>query len=70
MNPSARAARFNQKIQESDEAELKPVFTMDGVTYVYIKVISAQIIPHRSFRKIRRGRSAQIPSQACQCIGR
>eukprot|EP00501_MAST-03F_sp_TOSAG23-6_P001342 GSMAST32.ASY1.ANO1.1391.1 assembled CDS len=29
--------RFHQIVQESDQADLKPVFTVDGITYVYIK---------------------------------
>jgi len=35
--PASATVRFNQMIQERDENDLKPVFTIDGVTYVYIK---------------------------------
>jgi len=35
--PHSATARFHQIVQESDQAELKPVFTVDGITYVYIK---------------------------------
>lgn len=31
--------RFSMHIQEKDEMELRPVFTEDGITFVYIKVI-------------------------------
>lgn len=37
------AVRFSLTIQEKDEADLRPVFTEDGITYIYIKV--------RSYRK-------------------
>ena len=30
--------KFSLHIQEKDEMELRPVFTLDGVTYAYIKV--------------------------------
>jgi hypothetical protein len=30
--------RFSLHIQEKDEMELRPVFTDEGITYVYIKV--------------------------------
>jgi len=30
--------RFSLHIQEKDEMELRPVFTEDGITFVYIKV--------------------------------
>ena len=36
--PMSVADRFSLYIQEKDEMELRPVFTVDGVTYVYIKV--------------------------------
>lgn len=35
--PASATVRFNQMIQEKDENDLKPVFTIEGVTYVYIK---------------------------------
>lgn len=30
--------KFSSHIQEKDEMELRPVFSLDGVTYAYIKV--------------------------------
>ena len=30
--------RFSLHIQEKDEMELRPVFTEDGITFIYIKV--------------------------------
>lgn len=30
--------RFSLHIQEKDEVDLRPVFTEDGITYIYIKV--------------------------------
>lgn len=35
--PMNASDKFSLHIQEKDEMELKPVFAMDGVTYVYIK---------------------------------
>ena len=32
------SCRFSIIIQEKDESELRPVFTEEGITYVYIKV--------------------------------
>lgn len=32
------STRFSLHIQENDETDLRPVFTEDGITYVYIKV--------------------------------
>ena len=32
--------KFSLHIQEKDEMELRPVFTLDGVTYAYIKVVA------------------------------
>lgn len=29
--------RFSLHIQENDENDLRPVFTLDGITYIYIK---------------------------------
>ena len=29
--------RFSLHIQENDESDLRPVFTIDGITYIYIK---------------------------------
>jgi hypothetical protein len=43
--------RFSLHIQEKDEMDLRPVFTEDGVTYVYIKV-----------RKINQRRGAKFVS--------
>jgi hypothetical protein len=43
--------RFSLHIQEKDELDLRPVFTEDGVTYVYIKV-----------RKINQRRDAKLVS--------
>ena len=36
--------RFAQHIQEKEEMELRPVFTLDGITYVYIKVSDHMLI--------------------------
>ncbi len=38
ITESAELARFSLHIQEKDEMELRPVFTEDGITFVYIKV--------------------------------
>lgn len=35
--PMTAADRFSLYIQEKEEMELRPVFTVDGITYVYIK---------------------------------
>lgn len=35
--PMSVSERFSLHIQEKDEMELRPVFTEDGITYVYIK---------------------------------
>lgn len=35
--PATATIRFNQLIQEKDPSELKPVFTINGITYVYMK---------------------------------
>jgi AP-1 complex subunit mu len=35
--PLSVADRFAQHIQEKEEMELRPVFTIDGITYLYIK---------------------------------
>ena len=35
--PMSVSERFSLHIQEKEEMELRPVFTEDGVTYVYIK---------------------------------
>ena len=35
--PVTATIRFNQLIQEKEPSELKPVFTINGITYVYIK---------------------------------
>ena len=35
--PMTVAEKFSQYIQEKDEMELRPVFTDEGITYVYIK---------------------------------
>lgn len=37
--PMSVSDRFSLIIQEKDETDLRPVFTEDGITYVYIKVI-------------------------------
>lgn len=34
--------RFSMHIQEKDEMELRPVFTEEGITYIYIKVSHMQ----------------------------
>ena len=36
--PMNVAERFSLYIQEKEELELRPVFTIDGVTFVYVKV--------------------------------
>jgi AP-1 complex subunit mu len=36
--PMNASEKFSLHIQEKDEMELRPVFTIDGVTYAYIKV--------------------------------
>ncbi len=36
--PTSVAEVFARKIADADETELKPIFTVDGITYVYIKV--------------------------------
>lgn len=36
--PLSASERFAQHIQEKEEMELRPVFTLEGITYVYIKV--------------------------------
>jgi AP-1 complex subunit mu len=36
--PMNVSEKFSLHIQEKDEMELRPVFTIDGVTYAYIKV--------------------------------
>ena len=36
--PLSSSERFAQHIQEKEEMELRPVFTLEGITYVYIKV--------------------------------
>lgn len=36
-----RACRFSQVMQETDPTELRPVFTVDGVSYIYIQVRGA-----------------------------
>ena len=38
--------RFSFHIQEKDEMDLRPVFTEDGVTYVYIKVCQLRMFSH------------------------
>mmetsp|Transcript_8708 Transcript_8708/g.27439 ORF Transcript_8708/g.27439 Transcript_8708/m.27439 type:complete len:437 (+) Transcript_8708:53-1363(+) len=35
--PPVAADKFSQKIMESDESDLKPIFTDDGITYIYVK---------------------------------
>jgi AP-1 complex subunit mu len=35
--PIGVADKFSLHIQENDETDLRPVFTEDGITYVYIK---------------------------------
>lgn len=35
--PATATIRFNQLIQEKEPSELKPVFTINGITYVYMK---------------------------------
>ena len=35
--PTHAIDRFSLHIQENDEADLRPVFTVDGITYIYIK---------------------------------
>eukprot|EP00938_MAST-03A_sp_MAST-3A-sp1_P000603 g603.t1 len=35
--PSSASIRFNQILQEKESHELKPVFTLGGITYVYVK---------------------------------
>lgn len=35
--PLSASERFAQHIQEKEEMELRPVFTLEGITYVYIK---------------------------------
>jgi len=37
--PMNVADRFSLYIQEKEEMELRPVFTVEGITYIYIKVI-------------------------------
>lgn len=32
------AERFSLYVQEKDEVEMRPVFSIDGLTFVYIKV--------------------------------
>lgn len=44
ITESAELARFSLHIQEKDEMELRPVFTEDGITFVYIKVIFDVIV--------------------------
>ena len=34
--------KFNARLQETDEADLKPVFTIDGITFAYIRVRMSQ----------------------------
>ena len=36
--PMNAAERFSLYIQEKEELELRPVFTIDGITFVYVKV--------------------------------
>jgi AP-1 complex subunit mu len=38
-SPMNVADRFSLYIQEKEEMELRPVFTVEGITYIYIKVI-------------------------------
>ena len=35
--PLSATVKFNQRLQESDEADVKPVFSIDGVTYVFVR---------------------------------
>jgi len=35
--PLSATINFNQKLQESEESEIKPVFTIDGITYVFVR---------------------------------
>ena len=35
--PEKCIEQFSQHIQEKDEMELRPVFTLEGITYTYIK---------------------------------
>ena len=41
--PTSCAEVFSHRIAEMEESELKPIFTVDGVTYVYIKVCMANM---------------------------
>ena len=41
--------RFSLYIQEKEESELRPVYTEDGITYIYIKVIVTQSYYHILF---------------------
>lgn len=35
--PLSATVKFNQRLQESDESDVKPVFSIDGVTYVFVR---------------------------------
>jgi hypothetical protein len=39
ISPNCKMQRFSTYIQERDEMELRPVFTIEGITFVYIKVM-------------------------------
>ena len=38
------AERFSLYVQEKDEVEMRPVFTIDGLTFVYIKVRDRPVV--------------------------
>lgn len=42
--PGTVIAKFNARLQESDESELKPVFTIDGVTFIYVKTANLIVL--------------------------
>lgn len=35
--PLSATVKFTKKLQESEESELKPVFTIDGITYIFVR---------------------------------
>jgi hypothetical protein len=45
--------RFSLHIQEKDEVELRPVFTEDGITYIYIKVHESEALERDVLHQLR-----------------
>jgi hypothetical protein len=42
--PLSATVKFSQRLQESDESEIQPVFSIDGITYVFVREANLMVL--------------------------